>query len=67
MAAPVPDGVVTALAARPMDRSERLEHRLLARKHRMLGQLSFYWCHQVRPCGGDLFAAVGGHFRAGCR
>jgi len=58
MAAPVPEGVVDALAARRTDRFERLERRLLAREHRLLGQLPFYWCHHLRACGGDLLAAA---------
>ena len=41
MAAPVPEGVVNALAATPKDRFERLERRLLAPEHGLLGQLPF--------------------------
>jgi HAMP domain-containing protein len=58
MTAPVPESGVSALAATPNDRFERLERRLLAREHRVLGQLPLYWCHHLRACGGDLLAAA---------
>jgi hypothetical protein len=58
MAAPVPEGVVNALAAQTQGSLERLARRLLAREHRLLGKLPFSWRHHLRARGGDLLAAA---------
>jgi len=58
MAAPVPDFVLTALAAAPVSRTERFEARVLRREHRLLGQLLLYWCHHRRAHDGGVVAAA---------
>jgi hypothetical protein len=44
----IPDDVLATLQARPVAAIERLEWRLIAREHRLLGELPTYWCHYRR-------------------
>ena len=50
--ADVPADVLTRLRALPASGLERLEWRLIAREHRILGELPTYWCHHRRSEGG---------------
>ena len=56
----VPDAVLATLRARPVSGIERLEWRLVAREHRVLGELPTYWCHHRRSEeGAGLSGALG--------
>jgi len=48
----VPAEVVSRLRALPTSSLERLEWRLIAREHRLLGELPTYWCHHRRSDEG---------------
>lgn len=50
--APIPGEVLDALRARPVSALERLEWRVLAREHRVLGELPLYWCYHRRSGEG---------------
>lgn len=56
----IPPTVLDDLRARRVSAFERLEWRLLAREHRMLGELPTYWCHHRRSGeGGGLQGVLG--------
>jgi len=50
--AAVPGDVLGILQARPVSALERLEWRVLAREHRVLGELPIYWCYHRRSDEG---------------
>jgi len=52
MEAEIPGAVLERLRALPVAGLERLEWRLIAREHRVLGELPAYWCHHRRSAEG---------------
>ena len=60
LGAAVPVDVLATLRARSAAGIERLEWRLIAREHRLLGELPTYWCHYRRTDeGAGLWGVLG--------
>ena len=58
LGAAVPGDVLATLRACPVTGVERLEWRLIAREHRLLGELPTYWCHHRRSDEGTGLSGV---------